>query len=251
MKIISWNVAGIRACLKKGLAEFFESVDCDVFCMQEVKALEDQFDFRPDGYTMYLYPAARKGYSGTVIYSRIQPLSVRYGIGEEEYDNEGRNITLEFPDFYLVNCYVPNVKRDLSRMESRMRYEELFLAYIKELEKKKPVVFCGDMNVAHEEIDIKNAKSNIGNAGFTYEERRKFSELLSHGFIDTFRYLYPEKIDAYTWWSYMKGVREKNIGWRIDYFVVSKSFISKVKDSLIYKDILGSDHCPIGLIIQE
>jgi len=251
MKIISWNVAGIRACLKKGLAEFFESVDCDVFCMQEVKALEDQFDFRPDGYTMYLYPAARKGYSGTVIYSRIQPLSVRYGIGEEEYDNEGRNITLEFPDFYLVNCYVPNVKRDLSRMESRMRYEELFLAYIKELEKKKPVVFCGDMNVAHQEIDIKNAKSNIGNAGFTYEERRKFSELLSHGFIDTFRYLYPEKIDAYTWWSYMKGVREKNIGWRIDYFVVSKSFISKVKDSLIYKDILGSDHCPIGLIIQE
>ena len=251
MKIISWNVAGIRACLKKGLAEFFESVDCDVFCMQEVKALEDQFDFRPDGYTMYLYPAARKGYSGTVIYSRIQPLSVRYGIGEEEYDNEGRNIILEFPDFYLVNCYVPNVKRDLSRMESRMRYEELFLAYIKELEKKKPVVFCGDMNVAHQEIDIKNAKSNIGNAGFTYEERGKFSELLSHGFIDTFRYLYPEKRDAYTWWSYMKGVREKNIGWRIDYFVVSKSFISKVKDSLIYKDILGSDHCPIGLIIQE
>lgn len=251
MKIISWNVAGIRACLKKGLVDFFESVDCDVFCMQEVKALEDQFDFRPDGYTMYLYPAARKGYSGTVIYSRIQPLSVRYGIGEEEYDNEGRNITLEFPDFYLVNCYVPNVKRDLSRMESRMRYEELFLAYIKELEKKKPVVFCGDMNVAHQEIDIKNAKSNIGNAGFTYEERGKFSELLSHGFIDTFRYLYPEKRDAYTWWSYMKGVREKNIGWRIDYFVVSKSFISKVKDSLIYKDILGSDHCPIGLIIQE
>ena len=251
MKIISWNVAGIRACLKKGLVDFFESVDCDVFCMQEVKALEDQFDFRPDGYTMYLYPAARKGYSGTVIYSRIQPLSIRYGIGEEEYDNEGRNITLEFPDFYLVNCYVPNVKRDLSRMESRMRYEELFLAYIKELEKKKPVVFCGDMNVAHQEIDIKNAKSNIGNAGFTYEERGKFSELLSHGFIDTFRYLYPEKRDAYTWWSYMKGVREKNIGWRIDYFVVSKSFISKVKDSLIYKDILGSDHCPIGLIIQE
>lgn len=251
MKIISWNVAGIRACLKKGLVDFFESVDCDVFCMQEVKALEDQFDFRPDGYTMYLYPAARKGYSGTVIYSRIQPLSVRYGIGEEEYDNEGRNIILEFPDFYLVNCYVPNVKRDLSRMESRMRYEELFLAYIKELEKKKPVVFCGDMNVAHQEIDIKNAKSNIGNAGFTYEERGKFSELLSHGFIDTFRYLYPEKRDAYTWWSYMKGVREKNIGWRIDYFVVSKSFISKVKDSLIYKDILGSDHCPIGLIIQE
>lgn len=251
MKIVSWNVAGIRACLKKGLGEFFDSVAADVFCMQEVKALEDQFDFRPDGYTMYLYPAERKGYSGTVIYSRVEPISVRYGIGDSEYDSEGRNITLEFSEFYLVNCYVPNVKRDLSRMESRMRYEELFLAYIKELEKKKPVVFCGDMNVAHEEIDIKNAKSNIGNAGFTYEERRKFSELLSHGFVDTFRYLYPQKRDAYTWWSYMKGVRERNIGWRIDYFVVSKSFVSRVEDSLIYKDILGSDHCPIGLIVKE
>ena len=251
MKIVSWNVAGIRACLKKGLSDFFESVDADIFCMQEVKAMADQFDFRPEGYTMYLYPAERKGYSGTVIYSRVEPISVRYGIGDSEYDSEGRNITLEFSDFYLVNCYVPNVKRDLSRMNSRMRYEELFLSYIKDLEKEKPVVFCGDLNVAHEEIDIRNAKSNIGNAGFTYEERGKFSELLSHGFIDTFRYLYPDKSDAYTWWSYMRGVREKNIGWRIDYFVVSKSFVSRVKDSLIYKEILGSDHCPIGLIIKE
>ena len=251
MKIISWNVAGIRACLKKGLEEFFCDTHCDIFCMQEVKANEEQFDFRPEGYHMYLYPAKRKGYSGTLIYTRVEPISVRYGIGDSEYDDEGRNITLEFKDFYLVNCYVPNVKRDLSRMESRMRYEELFLAYIKKLEKHKPVVFCGDMNVAHEEIDIKNAKSNIGNAGFTYEERGKFSRLLQAGFIDTFRYLYPDRRDAYTWWSYMKGVRERNIGWRIDYFVVSKSFISKVKDSLIYKDILGSDHCPIGLIIEE
>ena len=251
MKIISWNVAGIRACLKKGLEEFFRDTHCDIFCMQEVKANEEQFDFRPEGYHMYLYPAKRKGYSGTLIYTRVEPISVRYGIGDSEYDDEGRNITLEFKDFYLVNCYVPNVKRDLSRMESRMRYEELFLAYIKKLEKHKPVVFCGDMNVAHEEIDIKNAKSNIGNAGFTYEERGKFSKLLQAGFIDTFRYLYPDRRDAYTWWSYMKGVRERNIGWRIDYFVVSKSFISKVKDSLIYKDILGSDHCPIGLIIEE
>lgn len=251
MKIISWNVAGIRACLEKDLEEFFCDTHCDIFCMQEVKANEEQFDFRPEGYHMYLYPAKRKGYSGTLIYTRVEPISVHYGIGDSEYDDEGRNITLEFKDFYLVNCYVPNVKRDLSRMESRMRYEDLFLAYIKKLEEDKPVVFCGDMNVAHQEIDIRNAKSNIGNAGFTYEERCKFSDLLDHGFIDTFRYLYPDRRDAYTWWSYMKGVRERNIGWRIDYFVVSKSFISKVKDSLIYKDILGSDHCPIGIIIEE
>ncbi len=251
MKIVSWNVAGIRACLKKGLDKFFDEVDADIFCMQEVKAEESQFDFRPKGYTMYLYPASRKGYSGTAIFSRIKPISVRYGIGESEYDEEGRNITLEFKNFYLVNCYVPNVKRDLSRMDSRMRYEELFLKYIKKLEETKPVVFCGDMNVAHEEIDIKNAKTNIGNAGFTYEERGKFSHLLESGFVDTFRYLYPDTTDVYTWWSYRKGVREKNIGWRIDYFVVSKSFISNVEDSLIYKDILGSDHCPIGLIIKE
>lgn len=251
MKIISWNVAGIRACLKKGLGEFFTSSDVDVFCMQEVKALEEQFDFRPTGYTMYLYPAKRKGYSGTVVFSRIVPISIIYGIGDSEYDDEGRNITLEFSDFYLVNCYVPNVKRDLSRMESRMRYEALFLDYVKKLEKKKPVVICGDMNVAHEEIDICNAKANIGNAGFTYEERGKFSELLQAGFIDMFRYLYPNSVGSYTWWSYMKGVRERNIGWRIDYFVVSKSFISKVEDSIIYSNVLGSDHCPIGLIIQE
>lgn len=251
MKIISWNVAGIRACLKKGLADFFYDVDADIFCMQEVKALEEQFDFRPEGYKMYLFPAVRKGYSGTVIYSRVDIISVVYGIGDSEYDDEGRNITLEFPDFYLVNCYVPNVKRSLERMDSRMRYEDLFLKYIKKLEKKKPVVFCGDMNVAHEEIDIFNVKSNIGNAGFTYEERGKFTDLLATGFVDTFRYFYPEKEGAYTWWSYMKGVREKNIGWRIDYFVVSRSFISKVKDSLIYKDVMGSDHCPIGLIIEE
>ncbi len=209
MKIISWNVAGIRACLKKGLEEFFCDTHCDIFCMQEVKANEEQFDFRPEGYHIYLYPAKRKGYSGTLIYTRVEPISVHYGIGDSEYDDEGRNITLEFKDFYLVNCYVPNVKRDLSRMESRMRYEDLFLAYIKKLEEDKPVVFCGDMNVAHQEIDIRNAKSNIGNVGFTYEERCKFSELLDHGFIDTFRYLYPEKRDAYTWWSYRKGVREK------------------------------------------
>lgn len=251
MKIISWNVAGIRACLKKGLADFFQEVAADVFCMQEVKATEDQFDFRPEGYTMYLFPAQRKGYSGTIVYSRIKPISVVYGGIDSEYDDEGRNITLEFDNFYLVNCYVPNVKRGLERMESRMRYEVLFKEYVKTLEQKKPVVVCGDFNVAHKEIDIKNAKQNIGNAGFTYEEREKFSELLDSGFVDSFRFLYPDTSGVYTWWSYMKGVRERNVGWRIDYFLVSQSFTSNIVDAFVYKDILGSDHCPIGLEIKE
>ncbi len=251
MKIISWNVAGIRACINKGFIDFFNKINADVFCIQEVKATEEQFDFRPEGYEMYLFPAQKKGYSGTLIYTKIKPINVIYGINDEEYDNEGRNITLEFEDFYLINCYVPNVKRTLERMDSRMRYESVFLTYIKELEKTKPVIFCGDLNVAHEEIDIKNAKTNIGNAGFTYEERGKMTELLNAGFIDTFRYFYPEKADAYTWWSYMRNVRARNIGWRIDYFIVSKNFINQIEDSVIYKDILGSDHCPIGLIIKE
>ena len=251
MKIISWNVAGIRACINKGFIDFFNKINADVFCIQEVKATEEQFDFRPEGYEMYLFPAQKKGYSGTLIYTKIKPINVTYGINDEEYDNEGRNITLEFEDFYLINCYVPNVKRTLERMDSRMRYESVFLTYIKELEKTKPEIFCGDLNVAHEEIDIKNAKSNIGNAGFTYEERGKMTELLNAGFIDTFRYFYPEKTDAYTWWSYMRNVRARNIGWRIDYFIVSKNFINQIEDSVIYKDILGSDHCPIGLIIKE
>ena len=251
MKIISWNVAGIRACIKKGFIDFFNEINADIFCVQEVKALKEQIEFLPDGYKLYAYPAVRKGYSGTLIYTKIKPISVTYGIGEKEYDEEGRNITLEFENFYLVNCYVPNVKRTLERMDSRMHYEEIFLQYIKKLEKSKPVVFCGDLNVAHEEIDIKNAKANIGNAGFTYEERNKMSELLNNGFIDTFRYFYPDKRDAYTWWSYMKGVRERNIGWRIDYFIVSKNFINQVEDSLIYRDVLGSDHCPIGLYIKN
>lgn len=251
MKLVSWNVAGIRACLNKGLADFFKEVDADVFCMQEVKAMEDQFDFRPEGYHMYLFPAVRKGYSGTLIYSRIEPLSVTYGINEAEYDEEGRNITVEFEQFYLINSYVPNVKRGLERMESRMYYEDVFRRYVKELERSKPVIVCGDFNVAHEEIDIKNAKQNIGNAGFTYEEREKFSKLLASGFVDTFRYLYPDTTDVYSWWSYRKGVRERNIGWRIDYFIVSKILASSIKEATIYKDIFGSDHCPIGLEIKE
>ena len=250
MKLVSWNVAGIRACLKKGLKEFFEEVGADIFCMQESKATEDQFDFLPEGYERYLYPAVRKGYSGTVIYAKRKPVSVSYGGLDPEYDDEGRMITLEYEDFYLVNIYVPNVKRGLERMESRMRFEDLFRSYLKRLDQEKPVVICGDFNVAHEEIDIPNAKQNIGNAGFTYEERGKFDELLQAGFIDTFRFLYPDMKDAYSWWSYRKGVREKNIGWRIDYFLVSSRLRTNIKDALIYSDVLGSDHCPIGLEIE-
>lgn len=250
MKIISWNVAGFRACLKKGFADFFLKENADIVCLQEVKATKEQYDFSPVRYYEYLFPAQRKGYSGTLIYTKVKPLNVKYGIDEEEHDSEGRNITLEFSDFYLVNVYVPNVKRNLERMESRMHYEDRFKEYVKNLDKKKPVIICGDFNVAHTEMDIKNAKSNIGNAGFTYEEREKFTKLLSSGFIDTFRYYNPNKTDAYTWWSYRSGVREKNIGWRIDYFLTSKRFINKVVDTMIYYEVLGSDHCPIGLEIR-
>lgn len=250
MKIVSWNVAGLRACLKKGLREFFQEVNADCFCMQEVKATRDQYDFSPEGYYEYLFPAERKGYSGTLIYSKEKPISVYYGIGEEEYDQEGRTITLEFENFFLVNVYVPNVKRDLSRMDSRMHFEDLFREYLLKLNSKKNVVVCGDFNVAHQEIDIKNAKANRGNAGFTDEEREKFTRLLQSGFIDSFRYYHPDTLDAYTWWSYMKGVRERNIGWRIDYFLVSSDYISYVYDTMIYHDVLGSDHCPIGIEIE-
>ena len=249
MKLISWNVAGFRACLKKGFADFFDEIDADIFCLQEVKATREQFDFGRKEYFEYLNPAEKKGYSGVMIYSKTKPLSVSYGIGIEEHDHEGRLITLEFEHFYLVNTYVPNVKRDLSRLEYRMIWENDFFKYIKNLEQKKPVVICGDFNVAHTEFDIKNAKQNIGNAGFTYEEREKFSVLLKNGFIDTFRYLNPDKKDSYTWWSYMGNVRTRNIGWRIDYFVISDKLKDKIKDTIIYSDIMGSDHCPIGLEI--
>lgn len=249
MKIISWNVAGFRACLSKGFDEFFKSVDADVFCIQESKVLENQFSYLPDGYLMYLNPAERKGYSGTLVYTKVKPLNVTYGIGIEEHDHEGRVITLEYNDFYLVTVYVPNVKRDLTRLNYRMIWEDDFKNYLKKLEKVKSVVVCGDFNVAHNEIDIKNAKANIGNAGFTYEERNKFTELLNSGFIDTFRYFNPDTI-KYTWWSYMAGCRDKNIGWRIDYFIVSNSIINKVTNTSIYDNVLGSDHCPIGIDID-
>ena len=250
MKIISWNVAGFRAVLKKGFDDFFREIDADIFCIQESKVLEEQFDYRPEGYKMYLNPAERKGYSGTLVFTRIDPINVSYGMGIEEHDKEGRIITLEYDKFYLVTVYTPNAKNDLSRLEYRMKWEDDFKSYLKMLELTKPVVVCGDLNVAHNEIDIKNAKSNRGSAGFTDEERDKFSKLLEAGFIDTFRYLYPEKI-KYSWWSYMGHARENNTGWRIDYFVVSNNFIDKVNDSIIHNHILGSDHCPIEIDIED
>ena len=246
MKIISWNVAGFRAVLKKGFEDFFSRIDADIFCINESKVNRDQFDFNPEGYYMYLNPAMKKGYSGILVYSKIEPLNVIYGMGIEEHDGEGRMITLEYNDFYLVSVYVPNVKRDLSRLEYRMVWEDDFRKYVKELEKKKPVIICGDMNVAHEEIDIKNAKANRGNAGFTDEEREKMTELLESGFIDTYRYYNPLK-ELYTWWSYMGKARMNNIGWRIDYFLVSKDIIDRIKNTFIYTDVMGSDHCPIGI----
>lgn len=248
MRLVSWNVAGIRACIKKGLPDFLAKIDADVFCMQEVKAEMNQIDFHPEGYKEYLYPAKRKGYSGTMIYSKTEPLSVQYGYGESEYDDEGRSITAEFKDFYLVTTYVPNVKRDLSRLESRMHFEDTFKAYLKKLEEKKPVILCGDLNVAHNEIDIYNARANRGHAGFTDEERAKFTDLLASGFVDTFRKLHPDTV-RYSWWSYIGHARDNNIGWRLDYFVVSESFFPKVKESYIYDDVFGSDHCPVGLEI--
>ena len=249
MRIISWNVAGFRACLNKGFDDFFKKIDCDIFCIQESKVLPEQFNYLPTGYEMYLNPAEKKGYSGTLVYTRIKPISVSYGMGIDEHDHEGRMITLEYDNFYLVNVYVPNVKRELTRLSYRMIWEDDFRKYLHELEKTKPVVVCGDFNVAHNEIDIKNAKANIGNAGFTYEERDKFTVLLNSGFTDTFRYLYPDTI-KYTWWSFMGNARSKNIGWRIDYFIVSNSFINNIKDSYIFDDVLGSDHCPIGIEIK-
>ena len=248
MKIISWNVAGLRACYKKGLEEFFLSELPDMFCMQETKVLEKENPLHIEGYKEYLYPAEKKGYSGTMIYSKIEPLSIKYGIGIEEFDSEGRVITLEYDNFYLVNAYVPNSKRELERLNERMYFEDEMRKYLKNLNKN--VIYCGDLNVAHEEIDIKNAKTNTRSAGFTIEERNKMTELLESGFTDTFRYLYPNTI-KYSWWSYMGGARAKNVGWRLDYFIVNNEYINKVKDSLILNEIMGSDHCPIKLIIEE
>ena len=250
MKLISWNVNGIRACLNKGFSDFFKEVNADIFCLQETKCQPEQINLEFEGYTSYWNSAERKGYSGTAIFTKKQPVNVTYGIGIEEHDKEGRIITLEFENFYLVTNYTPNAKRELERLDYRMVWEDEIRKYLLELNKKKPVIMCGDLNVAHEEIDLKNPKTNKGNAGFTNEEREKMTELLNAGFIDSYRYLYPEKIE-YSWWSYMGHAREKNVGWRIDYFIVSNDFRENIKDATIYTEILGSDHCPVGLEIKE
>ena len=249
MKLISWNVNGIRACVNKGFSDFFKEVNADIFCLQETKCQPEQINLEFEGYTSYWNSAERKGYSGTAIFTKKQPVNVTYGIGIEEHDKEGRIITLEFENFYLVTNYTPNAKRELERLDYRMVWEDEIRKYLLELNKKKPVIMCGDLNVAHEEIDLKNPKTNKGNAGFTNEEREKMTELLNAGFIDSYRYLYPEKIE-YSWWSYMGHAREKNVGWRIDYFIVSNDFRENIKDATIYTEILGSDHCPVGLEIK-
>ena len=249
MKLISWNVNGIRACLTKGFSEFFRNIDADIFCLQETKCQPEQIELEFEGYTSYWNSAEKKGYSGTAIFTKKQPMKVTYGIGIEEHDKEGRIITLEFKEFYLVTNYTPNAKRELERLEYRMIWEDEIRKYLLELNKKKPVIMCGDLNVAHEEIDLKNPKTNKGNAGFTDEERGKMTELLNSGFIDSYRYLYPQKIE-YSWWSYMGHAREKNVGWRIDYFIVSNDFKEKIKDATIYTKVFGSDHCPVGLEIE-
>lgn len=249
MKLVSWNVNGFRSCLTKGFGDFFDSVDADVFCIQETKMQPDQAEFSREGYTAFFSSAVKKGYSGTAIFTRIAPISVRYGI-DGKYSDEGRLITLEFDSFYLVNSYTPNAQRELARIDYRMEFEDDLRAYLSELDKVKPVILCGDLNVAHNEIDLKNPKSNIGNAGFSYEERGKMDELLGAGFCDSFRYLYPDKTDAYTWWSYMFKSRERNVGWRIDYFITSERAKEQIREAVIYADIMGSDHCPVGLTIE-
>ena len=249
MKLISWNVNGLRACVNKGFLDFFKEIDADIFCIQESKLQEGQITLDLDGYHQYWNYAEKKGYSGTAVFTREEPISVSYGIGMEEHDREGRVITLEYPEFYLVTVYTPNSQNELARLPYRMQWEEDFLAYLKKLEEKKPVIFCGDLNVAHKEIDLKNPKTNRKNAGFTDEEREKFSQLLDAGFVDTFRYFYPEQEGIYSWWSYRFKAREKNAGWRIDYFCVSESLKDRLKDAEILTDVMGSDHCPVVLYI--
>ena len=246
MKLISWNVNGLRAALNKGFMDFFKEIDADIFCLQETKMQEGQVELILEGYYQYWNSAVKKGYSGTMVFTKQEPISVTYGLGIEEHDQEGRIITLEYDKFYLVCCYTPNSKRELERLDYRMVWEDEMLKYFKKLEETKPVVYCGDLNVAHCEIDIKNPATNHHSAGFTDEERNKFSVLLSNGFIDTYRYLYPEKVE-YSWWSYMRQAREKNIGWRIDYFVVSEALKKYISDAKIHTEVLGSDHCPIEL----
>lgn len=250
MKLISWNVNGLRACVQKGFLDIFKELDADMFCIQESKLQEGQISIELEGYHQYWNYAIKKGYSGTAIFTRREPMSVAYGIGIEEHDQEGRVITLEFAEFYLVTVYTPNSQSELARLDYRMRWEDAFLSYLKGLEEKKPIVFCGDLNVAHKEIDLKNPKTNRKNAGFTDEERGKFSTLLGQGFIDTYRYFYPDQEGIYSWWSYRFSARAKNAGWRIDYFCVSESLKDRLDDAKILTDIMGSDHCPVELDLK-
>ncbi len=250
IKLISWNVNGLRAAVGKGFLDFFHEVDADIFCVQETKLQEGQIELDIPGYYDYWNYADKKGYSGTALFTREKPISVSYGIGIDEHDHEGRMITAEFSDFYMITCYTPNAQHELTRLDYRMKWEDDFLKYISRLDKQKPVIYCGDLNVAHEEIDLKNPRANRGNAGFTDEERNKMTTVLSSGFTDTYRYLYPDRTDAYSWWSYRMNARAKNIGWRIDYFICSDRLAEKIDDAVIYPEVMGSDHCPVGLIID-
>ena len=250
MKFISWNVNGLRAAVTKGFMESFNELDADIFCLQETKLQPDQISLELPGYEQYWNSAVKKGYSGTAVFTRIKPLSVTNGIGIEEHDQEGRVITAEYENFYLVCCYTPNSQRELARLEYRMTWEDAFRNYLLELDKKKPVILCGDLNVAHQEIDLKNPKTNRKNAGFSDEERAKMTELLESGFTDTFRHLYPDAIEEYSWWSYMGKARERNTGWRIDYFITSKRLDDKIQEAKIHQQIFGSDHCPVELVID-
>lgn len=251
MKLISWNVNGIRACVQKGFLDFFKEIDADIFCIQESKCQEGQISLELEGYNQYWNYAEKKGYSGTAIFTKKKPLSVNYGIGIEEHDREGRVITLEFEDFFMITVYTPNSQNELARLDYRMKWEDDFRKYLKSLEENKAVIVCGDLNVAHKEIDLKNPKTNRKNAGFTDEEREKFTKLLDSGFIDSFRYFYPDLKGVYSWWSYRFNSRKNNAGWRIDYFIVSKELESRLKEAKIHTEVLGSDHCPVELVISE
>lgn len=251
MKIISWNVNGIRACVRKGFLDYFKEVDADIFCLQETKVQEGQIELPLEGYYQYWNYALKKGYAGTAVFTKRKALAVTYGLGDKNTEDEGRIINLEFEDFYLVNVYTPNAQRTLARLPFRLAWEDELFIHLRQLNEKKPVIYCGDLNVAHQEIDIRNYKTNKGNSGFTIEEREKMSRLLDHGFVDTLRYFYPETDGLYTWWSYMSKVRERNIGWRIDYFIVSEQLTPMLKDSQIHAKVLGSDHCPIVLELNK
>ncbi|HBA47754.1 MAG TPA: exodeoxyribonuclease III [Lachnospiraceae bacterium] len=251
MKLISWNVNGLRACMQKGFMDFFREADADIFCLQETKLQAGQIELELPGYHQYWNYAEKKGYSGTALFSKKEPLKVTYGMGVEEHDHEGRVITAEFEDFYVVTVYVPNSQRELTRLDYRMEWEEAFLKYLKKLEETKPLVYCGDLNVAHQEIDLKNPKTNHNNAGFTDQERRCFGRVLENGFVDSFRHFYPDLKDAYSWWSYMGQARAKNVGWRIDYFVASEALKDRLEDAKIHAQVMGSDHCPVELDLKD